>query len=250
MRVIGNSAWPTVKWLRSELEDVEGQDLAWGVRQEGVFGGGEKFYGCEQLLMVSVPNKPAIKATTSSATLIDWIARMLIPVAGVDFSPEFILGRTTNHTQGKDIKVLQINSHIGEPEWNPGFWDSDYWVKYEESIGEWRVHVFRTASGYRTIAVGKKMWDEETELAPPYKPFIRSRRNGWRMALDQPPPRGLRPVARAAVEALDYDFGAVDVLELEDGVFKVLEVNSAPGLRSPHTRARWLKAIKERLGTQ
>ena len=42
--------------------------------------------------------------------------------------------------------------------------------------------------------------------------------------------RQVRTAAKAAVAALGLDFGAVDVLALEDGTPYVLEVNTAPGL--------------------
>jgi glutathione synthase/RimK-type ligase-like ATP-grasp enzyme len=69
------------------------------------------------------------------------------------------------------------------------------------------------------------------------------------MRLDIQAPQGLRPLAHKAVEALGYDFGAVDILDAgpeTDERFVVLEVNSAPALLSEHTRNKYLTAIKER----
>ena len=69
------------------------------------------------------------------------------------------------------------------------------------------------------------------------------------MSLNIQPPVDLRPLAHRAVEALGYDFGAVDILDCgaeSDERFVVLEVNSAPALLSEHTRNRYLTAIKER----
>ena len=69
------------------------------------------------------------------------------------------------------------------------------------------------------------------------------------MRFDLHPPKGLRPLAHQAVEALGYDFGAVDILDLGDGGddrYVVLEVNSAPSLRSEHTQDRYLNAIINR----
>lgn len=46
-------------------------------------------------------------------------------------------------------------------------------------------------------------------------------------------PRGAVDIALAAVKALGLDFGAVDIIEGQDDGFRVLEVNTAPGVESP-----------------
>lgn len=64
---------------------------------------------------------------------------------------------------------------------------------------------------------------------------VRSRNNGWRLRHDVDPPAPLRDLAKRAVVACGYDFGAVDMLYIppsdqqqEQGW--VLEINRMPGL--------------------
>lgn len=58
--------------------------------------------------------------------------------------------------------------------------------------------------------------------------------------------RGVRPMAKAAVEALGLLFGGVDVLRGPDGQFYITEVNSAPALNEPNVE-RWTEAFREYL---
>jgi D-alanine-D-alanine ligase-like ATP-grasp enzyme len=71
------------------------------------------------------------------------------------------------------------------------------------------------------------------------------------MAHNVDPPKGVRTAAKAAVEAVGYPWGAVDLLawraEGEDKASRVvvLEVNSMPGLGSPMVIEAWVKGFRE-----
>jgi len=51
-------------------------------------------------------------------------------------------------------------------------------------------------------------------------------------------------IAKNAVDALGYDFGAPDIILGEDGSFYTLEVNSAPGLNDPGVK-KWASRIAQ-----
>lgn len=53
----------------------------------------------------------------------------------------------------------------------------------------------------------------------------------------------LRQTALDAVEALEMDFGAVDILWTEEKGFMVLEVNSGPDLKNPTTLEKYVEAF-------
>lgn len=89
-----------------------------------------------------------------------------------------------------------------------------------------------------SIARGLKFQAE-----PPWRKLpVRSRSNGWRLRHDVAPPEGLRDLAKKAVEAVGYDFGAVDLLVQEDGTQTVLEINRAAGCDN-YTASAYAQAI-------
>lgn len=145
------------------------------------------------------------------------------------------LARQRNHSQGKDIIPVGAKFR-GRRKWQA----SDFFVKYVEGVvREWRFHV---VAG-RCIARATKVWagvgDEPTNA-----PIIRSRRLGWHMRHDIKPNKLLREVAKSAVEAVGYELGAVDLLELANGEAIVLEVNSRPAIRDEYTLAAYEAALR------
>ena len=140
------------------------------------------------------------------------------------------LPRRSDHRFGRDLL---------EPTSLPSFY-----VERLDLRAEFRVHVWDGA----VVALGQKVATEANA-----HPWIRSSRAGWRVsyrpelmkaALEG---RAVRGRAIAAVGALGYDFGAVDVGITSKGKSVVLEVNSAPGL-CEYTAGKYVNAIKERLG--
>jgi len=116
-----------------------------------------------------------------------------------------------------------------------------------EVKGEYRVHVFRNPQGdYKVVDVQKKRRRDEALENESLNMDVRNLAGGWvfarnQVALGEP----ALEQARAAVEALGLDFGAVDlVLEKRTERPVVLEVNSAPGISSPTTLAAYVEAIK------
>jgi D-alanine-D-alanine ligase-like ATP-grasp enzyme len=76
------------------------------------------------------------------------------------------------------------------------------------------------------------------------------------MRHDENPPKGIRPVAIAAVEALGYDHGAVDLLVTgephhEAGIARndivILEVNLIPAM-DRYTCIQYAKAVARKFG--
>lgn len=248
MIVYGNPKWPTVQTLRTHLTNIVGPPIAYGIEKEGVFGGTPKHFGYNQLLKLKESKIPTPEATNDYEQALEWYRNGYT-----------LYARLNNHTQGRDI--IRINPH-------PAIFSKkarqrDYWVRYYNSPGtplqnqeginltiyEWRTHICKLGAKPQTIGVGTKIKSGNPTRQKNLRLVdeVRSRRNGWTMRLDIKPPKGVRPLARAAIEALGYDFGAVDIIDLgedSDPRFMVLEVNSAPALRSPLTIERYTNAFK------
>jgi hypothetical protein len=137
------------------------------------------------------------------------------------------LPRLNNHIAGNDLL---------SPPSNP-----DFYVKKERLVEEYRIHSFLGKS----IRAGKKIPNPEGE---PCHEWIRSFPAGWRMSYQGvESQRGMRSLAKSAVEALSLDFGAVDIGIKEDGSMIVLEVNRAPGLMMG-TLDKYQEAIQRWMG--
>lgn len=142
---------------------------------------------------------------------------------------EIWLGRRIHHTQGRDILLPDKK-----------FWRTrDYWTKYIPSTAEWRIHVFDGNSIARGMKVFHGDQQEPTEFV------IRSRARDYVMTHNVDPPRGVRQLAKAAVQAIGESFGAVDILIGQDGLQYVLEVNTAPAM-DDYTLRAYVKAIRGR----
>lgn len=223
--IIHGRETPSILRLAERLEDVD-VEIRWGGREViGALNG--LCYlasGDEQLDALKTHEIPIPEYTTNILEAMEWD----------EDDGAIVLGRNKTHSQGRDIRFNNRRRQRGHRHWD----DSDYFTKWLPSISEWRFHIFNGKS----IARGKKVWSLE---GPEPEQPIRSRKFGYRMVHNQTPPKGLRKLAKRAVEALGYDFGAVDVLELQDGSGCVLEVNSRPGLSSPLVLDAYEKAIRE-----
>jgi hypothetical protein len=208
MKVTGPD-WPSTRALREALREVEGREIHWG-------GGGKN--GLEQLQAFMEADVPCPLFTTSLEGAKEFVRE-----------GKEVWGRKLHHSQGTDIVG------VGHPRWKR----SDYWVVKIPVSREFRQHV---VDG-RAIRRGMKVQvGEETR-----KLEVRSRRNNWHISYGEfEAPAGLRGVAKRAVEALGYTFGAVDVVEGGDGRLYVLEVNSAPATTDVGTLKAYVEAFKRR----
>lgn len=138
------------------------------------------------------------------------------------------IGRDSAHTGGSDL--LKGTG-------------TDYFVKKEEFVKEYRVHSFLG----RSIRAGVKVHRTDADWIQKGKTphdWIRSWDGGWRISYDgQTVKQKHRDLAHLAVKTLGLDFGAVDIGERADGTLVVLEVNRAPGLDGGTVPA-YTKALK------
>lgn len=119
--------------------------------------------------------------------------------------------------------------------------DAPLYTRYEPyRRAELRVHVFMG----KLIDIQRKIRDPKRE---PATWAIRNHGNGFIYAREHVVWRPeLAELAIRAVGALGLDFGAVDMLECKDGTYKLLEVNTAPGLVGA-TLTKYVEAIKEQI---
>jgi hypothetical protein len=136
-------------------------------------------------------------------------------------APFPLLARKTRGQGGKDIKLVMQFADV-ERAGNP-----DFFSEYIPTFREFRVHVFQG----EVLKINEKLLTKVEDFKVPW---IRNLDNGYtfRQVKDL---RGFvrdRVEARAvdAVDALELDFGAVDVILGDDGEVYVLEVNTGPGL--------------------
>jgi hypothetical protein len=145
-----------------------------------------------------------------------------------------IWGRKANGSRGKGIFLPRSISSPGRK-----WLESDYWVrKVEGPYDEYRYHIFNGRSIMRSMKVHTgHSWRRAD---------VRNHGNGWTFRRDCPDVPGARDVAKLAVEAMEYTWGAVDMLikQTETGpTFIVLEVNRFPGM-DERTATAYCNAIE------
>jgi hypothetical protein len=112
---------------------------------------------------------------------------------------------------------------------------TDYWVKREQIVKEYRIHVFLS----RTIKSGVK-----AKRSADAHPWIRTFDAGWYVNYDNfQSTSALKSLARKAVAALNLDFGAVDIGETANGNLVVFGVNRSPAM-GENTLAKYTEKIK------
>lgn len=127
-----------------------------------------------------------------------------------------ILGRKISHSKGNDI--IFIPSPIGDNAY------SDFYVKYIDKKAEFRAHILGDTVA---IITKKKRIDDRSDK------IIWSFDRGYRQCTYLQGKKYWDIVANIAIKAIkavNYDFGAVDVVIDKSNKAYVLEINSAPGL--------------------
>lgn len=152
------------------------------------------------------------------------------------------LPRTLYHRQGRDFDRAVMPDFYVEPVTN---------VKRE-----WRLHMFLDGANYRCGRIGRKV---KVDDVPDHTPVpIRNRRFGWRLKYYATTEPWIHKLPRSfnygeavtqsgwALHALDWDMGAVDLLECTDGTVMLLEANSCPGLNDAPTAAVYGDYVQRR----
>ena len=117
--------------------------------------------------------------------------------------------------------------------------DAPLYTKYFNGRYEFRVHVggnIADANSYSTLLVQRKGLPAEATSAS--NGIIRNLENGYTFVITNPIPAEItevmvdrmKAVCQLSVHRLGLDFGAVDVRMKRNGEFRILEVNSAPGI--------------------
>jgi len=119
------------------------------------------------------------------------------------------------------------------------------YVKYIRKEKEYRIHVFNG----QVIDMVEKRRRRGFQESNVYNKYVRSYEQGWVFVRDNiNVTEETKAAALAAVQALNLDFGAVDIVMNRDNEPVVLEVNTAPGLQGTtlenYKRAieRWMNA--------
>lgn len=158
--------------------------------------------------------------TTDKQEAIDWKAKVV-----------FARTKLTGHS-GEGIIIVNEDDEMP---------DAPLYTRYIFKEREYRVHV-----------VGNKVIDTQRKIRDPSKDVVswkvRSHDNGFifaRAGINQSDVRD--SLAIKAVNALDLDFGAVDLIVDKNGIYYVLEVNTAPGLEG-QTLTNYSECFRDKYG--
>jgi hypothetical protein len=145
---------------------------------------------------------------------------------------EVMLARRDGLSKGAGIQIVKL-SDMKIPA-------ADFYVEKLSCQREFRAHVWRD----EVICLQAKM------VPPGCSNFIHNYENGCRYTtqmlerwLAEETINEINSISVKAVKAVGLDFGAVDLLISKKGRFYVLEVNTAPGLRSEVAYSAYRDAI-------
>jgi glutathione synthase/RimK-type ligase-like ATP-grasp enzyme len=128
----------------------------------------------------------------------------------------------TNRTGSSGAGIVVIRKDDPVP-------DAPLYVKYIKKREEFRAHVVNK----KVIFVQQKKRSSTAEQDRDQK-LIRNYDNGWVFCPLEQWDKELEDAAVKAVDGLELDFGAVDMVRCYDtGRYVCLECNTAPGLESP-----------------
>lgn len=202
----------TAALLQGMLEGVEGNaTVSYGVRigagervLNAAAGGGNKYEELERLHRnaVSVPR------------------HCLADVYGSGSISLPLLARRFNHRGGSDIRLCGTPQAVR-------FWSQrrDFFTQYIENDREFRVWVYRNSHLGTYEKILRYPSKQRRAVGRNYK-------NGYSFELvrKEEVPREAVELGVRAIAAMGWDFGAVDIIHGRDGVWYVLECNSAPGV--------------------
>jgi hypothetical protein len=147
-----------------------------------------------------------------------------------------VLGRRTNHTQGRDVVLCLQPMDVARAAHE----GCSHFTLLVPKLREFRVHCFNN----KIIKISEKVLTEPDK----YNPVVWNYESGFTF-------REIRPIAEVFVEKLHYsaltaiqtlglDFGAVDVIMSNYDSFYCLEVNTGPSL-SEASLGIYAQAIQE-----
>jgi glutathione synthase/RimK-type ligase-like ATP-grasp enzyme len=142
----------------------------------------------------------------------------------------YIIGRPDHHMKGRGFwkchTMYEVSRAIQGTRRKQA---ATHWMEFIPNAQEYRVHIWLGKS----IRISEKDFTDMrvTRLYEGRRGDIRAELSfmARKPTCDKETLKSVRRAAKKAVKALDLDFGAVDVLVNDNGVY-VLEVNSAPGL--------------------
>lgn len=134
-----------------------------------------------------------------------------------------ILGRSTHHLQGRDVKVYKLRDEIGQ---------HDFFTKYVEKDCEYRYHIGKIGNEYKVLYCQRKLPKEGTDPTM----VCWNHRFGFKFSRVTQYRQDMVEASIAAVKACGLDFGAVDIFGKGRKVY-VCEVNTAPGIEASSFKA-------------
>ena len=179
-----------------------------------------KYNKLDQYRLLEAAGVPVVKFTTEQRVVRDWLRDEYDVYARM----------ASNSSGGHGIVVIKAAREAIIP-------SAPVYTRRFRARREYRVHVFNGQS----IDVSQKRKQEGARANA-----IRSFGNGYVFCHNdvEAYPQAMVDASIAAVRALGLDFGAVDVLLMDNGNVAVLEVNSAPGMEGT-TLDRWTEALRQ-----
>lgn len=133
-----------------------------------------------------------------------------------------LLARKFKHFKGNDIIFLRSKRSLYKRLRRVK--KRNFFVEYIDKKAEFRVHVL----GDEVLNICQKVPSEKTTI---HHPHVWSSVKGWTLInYNGEYSKALAELGKKAVNALNYDFGAVDIGLNKNGKFYIFEVNSAPRL--------------------
>lgn len=192
--------------------------------KDAIVKAGDKKRSLEAFAANEVPCPPTFFKTTG------WPSNMTFPC----------LLRKTHHTQGSDIIPILQPQDLSAAMTLPGSSEYTHATAYIPKKKEVRVHVYCETVLFSSVKV---LQQAQVQMYL-QKPWLWNFENGFKFVDNtEKLPASAKIIACTALEVLGLTFGAVDLILGTDNRWYVLEVNSAPSLKTLNHLNKYLDAF-------
>lgn len=194
-----------------------GTIINWGSTDQHPLYRAVRWFNHPQTVRLASDKRKFFAAMRDNQNVVEATEQRAVAEAWLREGHMVVVRKITRGSGGAGIQLVAPQAPFDLP-------NAPLYTKYFNAAREYRVHVIHD----RTLVQQKRRRNGVESV----NQHIRNAGPEWTFCVEHvtPPTAELVAACRAVVAELGLDFGAVDVRQKRNGEFKILEVNTAPGI--------------------